>query len=341
MQAKQEFDGHSLIKPEAIAAYAMLNEGEAASDVSIRDLEPTLDGFCARFEAGEDAGALVAGIVKFLFDLKSTMPAAEWRSLAPLITAHRLQNYLLQDPFTGWSYRKPRGYSGDAGLLDFIYGHPSSFAEVEAATKLGKVIYEATRQAPAAVAVRERREILARIVDETANRIEMPEILAIAAGHLRESTLSKSAADGRLGRWVALDQDLESIAEIGRCGLDVVEPLPGSVRDVIARPWTHGTFDLVYSAGLYDYLDHRVSVKMTKKCLEMLKPGGTYLFANFAHETLNAGYMETFMRWELILRSDADMQAIVDDSIDGGDFTSNLFRGENGAVIYATITRNA
>lgn len=334
----QEFDGHSLISPEAIAHYGREIEGAAGEHSSLGSVMGDLDDLLVRFERGDGAGELAAETVALMHRVKKSMRPADWRAIAPVIAGHPLSAHLLQDPFTSWSHRKPRGYSGDAGLLDFVYGHPSTFAEVAATTDAGRAIYETTRNAPSCAAVRERLQILARYVDAVADAVDGAEVLAVAAGHLRESSLSAAAAKGLLKRWVALDQDPESIAEIASSGIGCIEPTPGSVRDVIARPQRYGSFDLVYSAGLYDYLDHKVAVKMTRKCLQMLKPGGAYLFANFADDMPDDGYMETFMRWELILRSREDMQRVIDDSV-GSEHRSEIFFGENRTVIYAAITR--
>jgi SAM-dependent methyltransferase len=338
MHGIQEFDGHSLISPEAIAMYARDIEGEAGENTSLGSVLADLDELKARFEEGQSGGLLAAEAVALMHRVKKSMRPADWRASTSVIAEHPVSAFLLQDPFTNWSHRKPRGYSGDAGLLDFVYGHPSVKEEVDATTDLGRAIYETTRNAPSCAAVRERLQILARYVDAAAETAEGAEILAVAAGHLRESSLSHAAREGLLKRWVALDQDPRSIAEIGSCGIDCVQPTPGSVRDVIARAQRYGTFDLVYSAGLYDYLDHKVAVKMTQKCLQMLKPGGTYLFANFADDMPDDGYMESFMRWELILRSREDMQRVIEDST-ASEHKSDIFFGENRTVIYAAITR--
>ena len=80
---------------------------------------------------------------------------------------------------------------------------------------LGKALYGYTRHAPASVAVRERRDLLTQHVDEiAAARGPETEILTIAAGHLREANRSIALREGRIKRWVALDQDPLSVGSI-------------------------------------------------------------------------------------------------------------------------------
>lgn len=339
MEDSHRFDGHSLIRPETIAEYAKETEGDAVLGGDLlSEVLTELDELHASFSETGDAGLLAARTVSRLHEIRASMPAAAWRALAPAVTSHRLVDHFLQDPFTRWSHRKPREYSGDAGLLDFIYGHAAVQPEISSATAVGRSLYAYTRNAPSCVAVRERRRLLAQFVDAVAETKDGAEVMAIAAGHLRESELSSAAREGRLRRWIALDQDPLSLEEVAASAPSCVEGVRGSVRDIIARPKKYGQFDLVYSAGLYDYLEDKVAVRMTRKCLEMLKRGGTYLFANFADDIPDDGYMETFMRWELILRSREDMLRIIDESV-GAEHESRIFTGENGCVIYAAIMR--
>jgi len=58
--------------------------------------------------------------------------------------------------------RKPRGYSGDASLLDIYYKHPVANEIVASSTSLGRQIYAYTSEAASSVAGRERRDILTR-----------------------------------------------------------------------------------------------------------------------------------------------------------------------------------
>ncbi|MEQ9248283.1 MAG: class I SAM-dependent methyltransferase, partial [Nitratireductor sp.] len=102
-----------------------------------------------------------------------------------------------------------------------------------------------------------------------------------------------------------------------------------------------GTFDLVYASGLYDYLPRAVAIRLTQRAMELVKPGGEFLFANFSDEITTDGYMETFMDWPLILRSDKDMQDIIDRAIDRNHADTEVFYGSNRNIVYGVIRKHA
>ena len=83
-------------------------------------------------------------------------PAEQWQSLIETSRAHPLLKTLHEDPFTGRAFAKPRGYAGDAQLIDLIYGPEDRSPEPDA-TPLGLDIYRYTSSAPAADGVRARR----------------------------------------------------------------------------------------------------------------------------------------------------------------------------------------
>ena len=120
-----------------------------------------------------------------------------------------------------------------------------------------------------------------------------------------------------------------------------MEAIDGSVRGLLTNAYKLGKFDFVYAAGLYDYLSHKVAVKLTQRCLQMLKPGGVLLFANFAPGHLDDGYMETFMNWALLLRSEADMWNIINASVDRNTVEASVYFGANRNIVYGVIKRRA
>jgi SAM-dependent methyltransferase len=255
------------------------------------------------------------------------------------LRAHRIAELLHEEPGTAWAFRKPRGYPGDAHLIDFLYEHPAVEGELAHASARGHAIGAMVLASAAPVAVQERRRLLARLLDATADRVPGAEVLALACGHLREVELARSPRTMR--RIVALDQDSASIAEMQRsqsAGVPLM-PVEASIGRMIVRPLVHGTFDLVYAAGLYDYLDCVTATRLTQGMFTALKPGGRLLFANFCPGVIDYGYMDAFMDWRLIVRNETEMQALVDALPQDELARTSIFRGMNQAVVYALVQK--
>jgi extracellular factor (EF) 3-hydroxypalmitic acid methyl ester biosynthesis protein len=251
--------------------------------------------------------------------------------------AHPIREMFHADPFTRRSFEKPRGYAGDAVMLDYIYGvcpPPPDTSDV------GRKIFDFTTAAPASQSVRARRDILARAVDDTADRFPAPNVLAIACGHLREAALSRAVADGRIGQYVALDQDAQSLAVVERtcAGLGVCT-VNASVKGIIAGKVKFRDQHLVYAAGLYDYLADRLATRLTKILFDMLAPGGRLLIANFAPTLRDIGYMETYMGWKLIYRTPDEMQSLADEIPRAQIFSGRTFWDDHHNIVFLSLTK--
>jgi len=338
------FDGKSLITAEMIAGSlrrGKLEHHSEAFETARAELALILHATHQQIEQRKDPAEIVGRLLSYLNALRAKVHPDVWQALIPVAQNHPILAYFLEDPLTHWSFTKPRGYSGDAQLLDYIYCDPHVAESVANASEIGKALYSHTQNVPSCVAARERRDLLTRYVDDIATKNgPQTEVLAIAAGHLREANRSAALAERRLKRWVALDQDPQSVGLIARDFQGTaVEAIDGSVRTVLTRGHKLGKFDFIYASGLYDYLAHNVAVKLTKTCLQMLKPNGTFLFANYADGTPDAGYRETFMDWVLLLRSEVDMWNIVNASVDRNAVEAQVFFGENRNVLYAVIEK--
>src|SRR5437763_17106513 len=88
----------------------------------------------------------------------------EWRTeVLPWIRSTESFARFQQDPFTSHSFRRPRGYAGDAGLLDQIY-RPATIALHEV-TETGSSIFRYTSVGAASRAVAHRRASIVELVD--------------------------------------------------------------------------------------------------------------------------------------------------------------------------------
>src|SRR5262249_20653297 len=71
-----------------------------------------------------------------------------------------------------------------------------------------------------------------------------------------------------------------------------------------------GAHDLVYSAGLFDYLDQRCFVALLRGLYDALAPGGTMAIGNVATDNPSRAAMEFFCDWFLVHRRPEELKAL-------------------------------
>jgi extracellular factor (EF) 3-hydroxypalmitic acid methyl ester biosynthesis protein len=262
-----------------------------------------------------------------------------WPAFARQCLSHELREFMHADPFTWRAFSKPRGYAGDAVMMDYIYGLGEAEEAARTATPLGRNIFAYMGDRPSARAVRFRRALIAAMLDSTAGR-EDPRVLAIAAGHLREVELSRAVREGKFAEFVAFDQDEASLdvvaREYARFG---ITPTPGSVRQILSGKVQFGQYDFVYAAGLFDYLNAPVAAALTGRMFEAVCPGGTMLIPNFLTGIRDVGYMEAFMDWHLIYRDHADMYALAAALPADRVAHIDVFNDPDNTIVFLVVTK--
>jgi SAM-dependent methyltransferase len=264
---------------------------------------------------GEHAASAVAEVVKRAEVQRQLCTASAWRDFVEgEVANHPLCGRLCEDPYTRRARVKPRGYAGDAVTLDYVYfGQEDEFQHSPETTELGRVVFDHTIGSGSASAVRSRRNRLAALVDDASAKARSEvSVLAIASGHLREADLSSALRDRRVITWACLDQDGESLAIASQHPSPAIIPIHRSIKDLIRGEVELGLFDVVYAAGLFDYLDDAVASRLLRLMCDRLAPGGRVLVANFAEGNPERGYMEAFMDWWLVYRNEADMRRLAD-----------------------------
>jgi extracellular factor (EF) 3-hydroxypalmitic acid methyl ester biosynthesis protein len=257
----------------------------------------------------------------------------EWKRFCQQCRAHPIRKLVHQDPITARSFERPRGYSGDAGLLDLMY--ETQTPERQRASPLGQEICQYVYEEPGALSVRERRDLLAQRIDAIADDIPGASILSVACGHLREACLSHAVTEGRFGRFLALDQDPQSLAVVEReLAPHGVEAVQSSVKALLKGERKFADLDFIYAAGLYDYLPQPVAIKLTTILFSMLRSGGRLLLANFTDRSHDSGYMEAFMDWWLLYREPQEVQEWLRDIPAGELARHQLFWDSPHNVVY-------
>ena len=289
-----------------------------------------------------------AGPEPFMLELKERLTGlreaagAEWfGDVMQEVRQHEAIRIARSCPIASHAAARPRGYPGDAGLLDLLYMHPAHRPEFS--DDVSRRVYAVCQGAKVARSVRYRRMLLADAIDRAAIATPQASILSLACGHLREVEWSNALATGGVGRLVAADQDELSLAAVRHdyCAtIPAIEPVACSVRDVLKGGGEKlGRFDLVYSAGLYDYLPKAVAEALTTRLFAMLNPGGRLLIGNFGSGLDETAFMEAVMDWPLIWRSPeaiADFGARIDPDLIA---QTHVFADPTGTCWYLDITR--
>jgi len=228
--------------------------------------------------------------------------AAEWDGLIA-----RFGKAFSERTMQGFAYRKPHGYAGDFEIIDHIY---TRYHADDPRLHRWNAYWQSHA---AAQAVRNRMAYFAATV---AQRIQGPghnrrlRLLNVASGPGRDMLhfFEQHPALADRVAFVCLEQDSAAIDHAQR--LCVAHR--GAVEFVQAnavRFTTRERFDLVWSAGLFDYFTDRVFVSLLRRLLGLLTPAGDLVIGNFCVTNPSRAYMDLF-DWQLRHRSPVALRAL-------------------------------
>lgn len=251
----------------------------------------------------------MAWLFRFLESARRSLAPSEWQTYCRhVFQRHALVRELHQSPFSRRAFEKPRGYAGDAVMIDMVYeaerlalGLPEparSIFGVELLTTGGD-------------AVRARRDRMAAILDELPTLRPKPRAASVACGHLREAQRSRSVQEGLFGELCAFDQDERSLCLVGLEQHDRARVRHGRVREIIDGTTRLVDYDLIYSTGLYDYLPDVSAAALTRRLFDGLATGGRLVIANLTPVFGVAAYIEAVADWWLVYRAARDMTGVL------------------------------
>lgn len=298
---------------------------------SIDQLIPNLDYFLHSLGHGDGQLRLVADLIAVLAaTYDDARDRNELHRFREICQTHPLHARVLQDPFTRRASEKPRGYAGDAVMLDYIY-RPKPLS----LSGLGAVLHCATTSTGAARSIRWRRSHLASRLLDGMNRHRELRVLSVASGHLRELDIVGAATHNRNMQIVALDQDGAALEE-AVCGYPQfdIQPVNQSIASLF-RANLAGPFHLIYSAGLFDYLTDRTAAALIEALVSRLHPEGTMILGSHTPTTDGRGYIEGMMDWRLVYRDENDLMHLAAEAADGRSL--QVYRDGPGHIAYAEI----
>lgn len=271
-----------------------------------------------------------------LNSIRENSKAADWRAYIEKVRCRTsLFPHLHSGLIAQRSFKKPRGYSGDAILIDYIYGNYSKTEE----NLFNPLVYTAEYGASSCASVRERKHRIADFIDRYSGS-KKPRILSVASGHAREVNVSRLLKCGYFEQFIAFDQDALSLQSVevdyGHLGLSCFQ---GNIGRLILSKYELGSFDLIYCAGLYDYLNDATAAKLTEYLVNSLTPDGQLLIANFTPDLPDRGYLEAVADWFLTYRDESGMNKILGSIMPEHNCDVSLFRDSLANIVYLKLTK--
>ena len=224
--------------------------------------------------------------------------------------------YLMRSRFAERAYFKPKGYAGDFLMMEHIYAN-----EAKGEGRLGELIDVFCLERPGSLAIHGRRRLIAeqltRISCELHKRGKPTRIMNLACGPNRE-LFDFIAACEHTDTVEALCVDIDAEALQYTNQHVNIFPHMASVRLMSENviKWSlgrvshqMGEMDIIYSAGLCDYLDKRLFRALVTQCYNHLAPGGSLLLGNFTSYP-DSLFLDKILKWELIYRNADELKEL-------------------------------
>src|SRR5690606_21153150 len=193
--------------------------------------------------------------------------------------------------------------------------------EAEGKSLYAKCMHKYFVDKPAATAVRNRAIYLNGRIKEVIRTHKSDEpirILSVASGPAKEIQyfLEEQNFEDKTIEFHLIDQDEDSLKHAQRCLYTLGKGKKNitfhfyntAMKNIIIRGLGMKDFDLIYSAGLFDYFSDPVAQLAGQKLFEGLRKGGQMIVGNFNVENPNQFEMDLALDWRLIYRSKEDMK---------------------------------
>jgi extracellular factor (EF) 3-hydroxypalmitic acid methyl ester biosynthesis protein len=269
---------------------------------------PSIDALFARFEEVAD---------KVLPELLPFHRTYAKRQLHPLV---------LCSPFAYRTYHKPLGYAGDYEMVNMILRDP-----LEGSSLFAKSVnLWFLSQAPASAHRNRIRFLTRRLIEETKRRQGWGKPMRIfdlgcgPAWEVQQFLAQEAISD--CANFTLVDFNEETLEHAGsvlaglKCkyhrttGIDLIKK---SVHQFLKEESPSGLhqprYDLIYCAGIFDYLSDRICKRLMNIFYSMLQPGGVLIATNVDASNPSRHGMEYLLEWHLTYRTEQQLKALVPD----------------------------
>jgi extracellular factor (EF) 3-hydroxypalmitic acid methyl ester biosynthesis protein len=302
-------------------------------ELGIRGL-PNGDRSKAEREVVQQLVQPVSRSLNYLFEKFELVSAAVEPELQPvhsLYAKRLLHPLLLASPFMHRIYRKPLGYAGDYEMVNMILRDPH-----EGSSVFSKVLNCWFLSQMPAEAHRNRVTFLTRRLLEEGARAKARgarlRVFNLGCGPAREvqDFLAQQEISNQTD-FTLLDFNEETLAytegmlngaKNQHRRATAIRMLKKSVVQVLkaAGRGSDEKYDLVYCAGLFDYLQQRVCKQLMNMFYDMLAPGGLLIATNVDAANPIQRIMGYIFEWHLIYRTGQELAAAAPDDATPDDY---------------------
>ena len=279
-----------------------------------------------------------------LSDFKEAMDGSGYEDVMWGYVFKEIYPYFMRSRFAERAYYKPKGYAGDFLMMEHIYAN-----KPKGEGKLGEIIDTFCLSRPGALAIHGRRKLLKnellRLSKDIAARGGKTRIMNLACGPNRELFDFLAECDhSETVEALCVDIDAEALqytnqhvnifphrASIRLMRENVIKWSLGRVNHQIDN------LDIIYSAGLCDYLDPRLFRALVTQCYNHLKPGGTLLLGNFTAYP-DSLFLDKLLKWELIYRDADELRELFAPTPFGEDI--EILAEKENVNLFALATKN-
>jgi extracellular factor (EF) 3-hydroxypalmitic acid methyl ester biosynthesis protein len=199
----------------------------------------------------------------------------------------------------GFAQQKPHGYAGDFEIIQRIYAR---YVSKRPSLENWDLFFH-SGEAPAAV--RNRGEMFGNLI----NSYRPASILSVGCGPALD--VLPSLQRGHLPRQIhLLDNDKKAI-ECARSNLAGFREHPVEFLYFFKNALRFRRlrqYDMIWSSGLFDYLNEKTAIFLLSRLRAMLAPNGRVILGNFSHVNPSRPYMEIVGEWFLIHRDEQDLR---------------------------------
>ena len=266
----------------------------------------------------------VSGLFERFEEIAVAIPEP-FQPLHQFYLRRQLHPLLLCAPFVYRTYQKPLGYAGDYEMVNMILRSP-----YEGSSLFAKLLNTYFWSQPPAEAHRNRIAYLTETLVKETQRVTRSgrnvRVFNLGCGPAKEIQnflIHEDISD--LAEFTLLDFNEETLQYTNKILGDLqskysrrtnIQYVQKSVSQILKdsgradKVFSPGHYDVVYCAGLFDYLSDRVCKKMMEIFYDMVAPGGLLIATNVDAKNPIRNLMEYVLGWNLIYRDANQLAAL-------------------------------